>query len=272
MDPPVADTRRIDGGDVLGHLGGLLLDVAECVGLREPWSGEHDCVDLHPRQHGREFAEQLRPWACVLALSAGATDRGPLLGAVLCDRVDVGLPLLDGGDGDIGVVGGLDRRRQSVALVGLEAFLDLEFGVLFDVDGVVLAELVLAGALLDAAADAQTVGETGELDGVDVETDPDVLALAAGVPELVVVALDAPGRVARHPVARLHDMREMPQVVETLRNHRQTLPVSLCLHPVGDAHTSVSTVAGKWVLVAGGETRHRSQVRGQSQQFTTDAL
>jgi len=126
----------------------------------------------------------------------------------------------DCGDGDIGVVGGLHRRLQPVALVGFEPLLYLEFGVLFDVYRMMLFELVLAGALLDKAADAQTVGETGELDGLDIETDPDVFALTTGVPELVVVALDTPGRVARHPVARLHDVREMPQVVETLRNHR----------------------------------------------------
>jgi hypothetical protein len=130
--------------------------------------------------------------------------------------------------------------------------------VLLDVYCVILFELVLAGTRLNETADAQAVGETGELDGLDAETDPDVLSLATGVPELVVVALDATGRVACHPVTRLHDVREMPQVVEALGNDCQTLPVTLCLHPVGDAHRYDSTVAGKWVLIAGSETPRRS--------------
>ncbi len=262
VDPAVTDTARVDGGDLLGDTVCLRLEVRQGVGLREPRPGEHDGVDIEPREHVPELREQLLAGAGVLAFPRRAADGGTLLGAVLGNTVDVGLSLLDGGDSDVWVLGGLDGRRQPVVLVRLEPLLDFEFRVALDVDRVVLAELVLARAALDGTADAQAVREAGELDSLDTELHPEVLALPAGVPELVVVALDAPGRVTCHPVTRLDDMREVPQVVEALWNDCQALPVTLGLRPVGNTHTPVSGVADKWMPVGSGpETRRRIETR-----------
>ncbi len=113
----------------------------------------------------------------------------------------------------------------------------------------VVAELVLAGTGDDDAADAQAVGEAGELHVVDLDGDVEVLALAAGVPHLLVVALDAAGGVAGDEVTRFEDVREVPEVVDVLGDERDSLAPLLAATAARNAHTRPVVGERKRVLL-----------------------
>jgi len=114
--------------------------------LREARTGEDDRVDLEALKHRRELFEQLRAAAGVLALAGRPGDRRSLFGAVLGDRVDVGLTLLDSGDGDVGVFCRFLGLLESGLLIRFEPLLDRELVARLDVERVVKAELILARA------------------------------------------------------------------------------------------------------------------------------
>jgi len=126
VDAPVADGRRVDHRDQLGYLGLVLLEVLVRVLLREARTGEDDRVDLEALKHRRELFEQLRAAAGVLAPAGRPGDRRSLFGAVLGDRVDVGLTLLDSGDGDVGVFCRFLGLLESGLLIRFEPLLDRE--------------------------------------------------------------------------------------------------------------------------------------------------
>jgi len=70
-----------------------------------------------------------------------------------------------------------------------------------------------------------------KLDGLDGDGDPHVLALAARIPHLVVVALNAPGCVARDAIAGLEDVLQVPEIVHALRHDGDPLAATLDLLP-----------------------------------------
>jgi hypothetical protein len=74
--------------------------------------------------------------------------------------------------------------------------------------------------------------------------DPEVLALAAGIAQLFIVALDAPGRVPRDGVAGFDDVREMPEVVHALGDQRGPLFAPFDLLSLGNSHTRISGALG----------------------------
>jgi len=98
------------------------------------------------------------------------------------------------------------------------------------------AELVLPRAGDDFTADTEPVCELVEFDVVDGDGNPHVFAFAAGIAHLVVVALDSPGRIARHAVARLQDVLEMPEIVDALGDDRQPLASAFDLLTVFNLH------------------------------------
>jgi hypothetical protein len=136
----------------------------------------------------------------------------------------------------------------SVGLIRLPVFLDRDLRPLLDVQRVVVAELVLAGAADDLAADAESVGEAGELDVLDLDGDVEVFAFATRVAEVLLGALDAPGGVALDEVARFEHVREVPEVVDVLGDERHPLAPLLAATPAYDAHVG-SRRAGVTCLV-----------------------
>jgi len=109
-----------------------------------------------------------------------------------------------------------------------------------DVERVVVAELILAGAARDLAADAQPVGEACELYVRDLDGHREVFALAAGIAHLVVVPLDAPGGVAGDEIARFEDVGEMPEVVDGFGRERQPLAAGFALPAARNSHSGYS--------------------------------
>jgi len=245
----VADARGVDDLYLFGRLGGVVLDVFEGVPLREPGAGEDDGLDVEAFQDRGQLLEELVAAAGVLALAGRAGDRGALLDAVLGDGVDVGLALLDGRDGDVRLLGALDGLLEPFELIDLPDLLDRDLVVFLDVERVMEVELVLPRTGGDLAADAEPVCELRELDVLDLEFDPHRLALTAGVPRHVVVALDAAGRVARDGVAGFENVGEMPQIVEALRDDGDPFAASLRPLAVGDAHAGSPSGSGKCARV-----------------------
>ncbi len=165
--------------------------------------------------------------------------------------MNVRLSLLDGDDGDVGVLAGGDGLLDALALIGLELLLDLDLGPRLDVQRVVVPELVLPRAADDLAADPQAVGELRELHVADPDRDVHRLTLTARVPQSVVVALDAPGGVTRDAVTGLHDVLQVPEVVQALGDERPPFTPLLAVRPVLYAHTSHSTSPDKCPAIHG---------------------
>ena len=237
VDATVANARGVDGRRFLGHLGELVVEVIQRVALCEPRPREDDGVGIEMRECVAQFVEQLRPRAGVLSLARRSGERGVLLGAVLGDGVDVGLALLDGGDGDVGILGGRFGLLDSLHLVRLEVLLNRQLVVFLDVQRVMVAELVLPGTADDDAADPESVGEAGELHVLYLQRDVDVFAFTAGVAHLVVVPLDASAGVTIHVVAGFEDVRQVPEVVDVLRDDRQPGASLLAATTALDSHT-----------------------------------
>ena len=214
VDAPVADGTRVDGrAEFLGDFWTVVLDVLSGVVLRESRPGQQDGVHVEMRESASQFGEEFRTLAGVLALARRPRKRSVLLGTVLGDGVNRRRALLDCGDGDVGVLGRLDRFLDALALVGLPDFLDFDLFALLDVQRVMVADLVLARGRLDGARHSEAVGEFVELAVLHRDSHRHRFALAASIPQLIVVALDASGRLPGDEVAGFEHVGEMPEVV-----------------------------------------------------------
>jgi len=183
-----------------------------------------------------ELGEQLLARPRVLAFSSWPGKGGVLFGTVLLDGVNRCCPLLNGGDGDVGVLGRFCRFLDSLRLVWFEVFFNRDLIVSLDVERMVAAELVLSRAADNRPSDPEPVGESSELDVCNLKRNEEVFTLAAGVPHTVVVALNPSGGVAFDPVARFEHVSEVPEVVDVLGDECEPLAALLAIAPLGDAH------------------------------------
>jgi hypothetical protein len=150
--------------------------------------------------------------------------------------VNVGFALRHSCDRNRRLIGFRFGFLDAVPLVGLPVFFDI-YGVVFlDIEGVMKAELILAGAIIDDAADPEAIRELVEVDVIHLEGDVHVLALPAGVTHVVLLSLDTSVGIAGNEIPRLDDVGEMPEIVQTLGNEADRLATALPLGPLPNVH------------------------------------